>query len=592
MVWAFNKIMRKAVFGINVHEPSVLRTKKVFLESDTRVVLMPIYKSFADFFLQVYCNFHYDLGMPFTFGNMEDTPHIKIFDKWLKQTGYIFSKRSQNQNLQSNYVNSAILKEIIENNKITTVFQNNLRLRSGKLHHRVLPDMSVKWLLDTYITLSLANKNLTIVPVMVSYDRIFEIQNLSSEMVSGATRNLSFFEAINKIYNFKENQLGSVYVKYLEPLNVRNYLQERGVGNLQPDQIEQEALELTQELLRRQQKELPVTLNSIVASCLLQETDQTLKMSKLIAKLKIIYEYIKVKDKIVTYMEVEPQQVLVEMHVTGLGFQMKNKGKKNCEILLNSKNADLRTMLGLSHYSLQLSAVFILEGCMCHVIQAHFAQKDAKPLYITELFERGKKLAEFLKNEHLISYSQDEPRMRERMLYFIKREKINWAAGLENEAIVIDLNANESNMFLEFFSFVTQSLVDSYLVVLLSIERICGINVVLKQKKLVNELHLAIKNLYADSMLPHLHSCLKEILWTALDRYESMGLFEQRSYGNKKGSTTSFIQSSAENKQKLQEAINFISSCRALSTNQIKSIDEEISSAIQRAQGPIPLGKL
>lgn len=39
---------------------------------------------------------------------------------------------------------------------------------------------------------------------------------------------------------------------------------------------------------------------------------------------------------------------------------------------------------------------------------------------------------------------------------------------------------------------------DSYLVVGLTIERICGVNLVLKLKKLVNELHLAIKNLYAD----------------------------------------------------------------------------------------------
>ena len=31
---------------------------------------------------------------------------------------------------------------------------------------------------------------------------------------------------------------------------------------------------------------------------------------------------------------------------------MNHKGKKNCEILLNSKESDLRNMLGLSHYSL------------------------------------------------------------------------------------------------------------------------------------------------------------------------------------------------------------------------------------------------
>lgn len=93
MVWLFNKFMRRNVFGIYVHEPSLNRMQALVTNSNNRVVLMPVFKSFADFFLQVYINFHYDLDMPFTFGNMEDTPHIKIFDKWLNQSGYIFSRR-------------------------------------------------------------------------------------------------------------------------------------------------------------------------------------------------------------------------------------------------------------------------------------------------------------------------------------------------------------------------------------------------------------------------------------------------------------------------------------------------------------------
>ena len=48
-------------------------------------------------------------------------------------------------------------------------------------------------------------QNLTIVPVMVCYDRVFEALNLATEMVSGVEREMSFVESLGKIWNFREN---------------------------------------------------------------------------------------------------------------------------------------------------------------------------------------------------------------------------------------------------------------------------------------------------------------------------------------------------------------------------------------------------
>jgi len=125
------------------------------------------------------------MDIPFMFGNYEDTPRIALFETWLKRAGYVFSRRSFNQSLQSRYLNSALLQETIENNRLTMVFQNSERLRTGKFHRRTSPDLSVSWLLDVYRGLPLLAESLVIVPVMVSYDRIFETANLTSEMVKG-----------------------------------------------------------------------------------------------------------------------------------------------------------------------------------------------------------------------------------------------------------------------------------------------------------------------------------------------------------------------------------------------------------------------
>jgi len=223
--------------------------------------------------------------------------------------------------------------------------------------------LSMLWLLDAYMNLAVYQKNLTIVPVMVSYDRIFEYQNLATEMVAGEPRRLSFNESMKKIWNLDVDQLGTVYVKYLEPINLHSYLKSKGCENLDVNNLESTAFTLTEDLLTIQQQNTPRTLNSIISTCLLQEKAQLMPMKDLLEKSTVIYDYIKQKKTSTTYMNVKPQQPLVEKHIAGLGFEMNKKGdKKKCEVKLARKDEDLRVMLGLAHYSMQLSSVFILEG--------------------------------------------------------------------------------------------------------------------------------------------------------------------------------------------------------------------------------------
>ena len=103
-------------------------------------------------------------------------------------------------------------------------------------------------------------------------------------------------------------------------------------------------------------------MNSIISTCLLQEESDKLKMKDLIEKSTTIYDYISLKESACTYMTVPPKQTLVERQVEGLGFKITSKGKPAAEVLLNPKEDDLRVKLGLAHYSLQLSSIFILEG--------------------------------------------------------------------------------------------------------------------------------------------------------------------------------------------------------------------------------------
>lgn len=122
LLWYFNKTMRLGVRGLHVDTRGVDLVKSL-TGGNNRVVLMPLYKSFGDFFINQYVNHKFGIEGGFTFGNFEDTPRFRgIKNGWLNKSGYIFARRNEDQSLQSHFINSSLLTEIIDNNKVTTLF--------------------------------------------------------------------------------------------------------------------------------------------------------------------------------------------------------------------------------------------------------------------------------------------------------------------------------------------------------------------------------------------------------------------------------------------------------------------------------------
>jgi len=94
-------------------------------------------------------------------------------------------------------------------------------------------------------------------------------------------------------------------------------------------------------------------------------------------------------------------------------------------------------------------------------------------------------------------------------------------------------------------------MVDTYLIVLLIIEYINGKPMVLPVRKLIKELHASFKELYTERVLPHLHSCLKDVIRTSLRRFEQLGFCVMRSFSNKEGSLNTFMQSPIEKENEI-----------------------------------------
>lgn len=97
-----------------------------------------------------------------------------------------------------------------------------------------------------------------------------------------------------------------------------------------------------------------------------------------------MYEYVKIKKNACTFMQVRPQQILVEKHLEGLGFKLQDKGKKTATILLAAKYENYRQLLALAHYSLRLSSYFVFEQCFAYLVAGRCVKE---PLTLNQIYD-------------------------------------------------------------------------------------------------------------------------------------------------------------------------------------------------------------
>jgi glycerol-3-phosphate O-acyltransferase len=79
-------------------------------------------------------------------------------------------------------------------------------------------------LLKSFENMQKLKFNIKIVPVCINYDRIFDSHYLANEMISGKFRHLNTPELMRRIYNKRKGKLGKIFVKYAEPIDLNNYI--------------------------------------------------------------------------------------------------------------------------------------------------------------------------------------------------------------------------------------------------------------------------------------------------------------------------------------------------------------------------------
>ena len=95
---------------------------------------------------------------------------------------------------------------------------------------------------------------------------------------------------------------------------------------------------------------------------------------------------------------------------------------------------------------------------------------------------------------------------------------------------------------------------DTYLIACLALQEVSQGNLVIKESRLVSELHTATQRMYDERIVPQLVSCLRDTFRTAIHRMADLGMATVNIYQTEEKESISYISSSFDSLPKLKEA--------------------------------------
>lgn len=102
-----------------------------------------------------------------------------------------------------------------------------------------------------------------------------------------------------------------------------------------------------------------------------------------------------------------------------------------------------------------------------------------------------------------------------------------------------------------------------------------------------------MKELHDSNVLKYLHSCLKEIIQNALDRYKQYGYLANSTITLASDTRVTYLTAPAECKAEVRDLLQVLKSHHTISESEFSVLSEEIAKCIQRSQdGQSPSAKL
>ena len=112
-----------------------------------------------------------------------------------------------------------------------------MRMKSGKLNQPILPDVSIEWLLQTYLmNLQADGETVHLIPISITKDRIIDMSNLTNEMISNREPTYQTHKIMKTINDKKSSGgVGRVFMKVGEEIDLKKYLEGKNLAPLRAE---------------------------------------------------------------------------------------------------------------------------------------------------------------------------------------------------------------------------------------------------------------------------------------------------------------------------------------------------------------------
>ena len=198
---------------------------------------------------------------------------------------------------------------------------------------------------------------------------------------------------------------------------------------------------------------------------------------------------------------------------------------------------------------------------------------------VKELYDSSKKCAELMANENLNINDFTLPRLMNKVRHFHQTNLIVLNEAETEFVLVIN---ERTHRLISIYAQAVMIFLDTYTIVLLAVERLCGTNKVQKLTNLVYELHVSIKNLFEQKVVTFLHSSLQDNIQSCLFRYAQLGIVQVKSYASKQQGRSEFVVVPEESRELIKETVSYLTSVRPVSQIHAKLIEEANLMAIER----------
>ncbi len=268
------RIFKRIFDGFVVDQAEINRMREA--SKDAPLILVPCHKSHLDYLLLPYIMFHNNMPCPHIAAgkNLSFWPLGPLF----RRGGAFFLRRTFKGAELYSKIFAAYLGKLLSEGFNIKIFIEGGRSRTGKTLPPRLGGLSM--IIQTYK--NKACENLYFVPIYIGYDRVLEEDAYLKE-IEGGKKNPETLSGLVKARKFLKKKYGKVYMKFEEPISLKDYCTKKNVdiNKTSPDEYNAMVKSLGYKLIDAINRSVVVTPHGLIAAGVLNCTRNSFSKTQL-----------------------------------------------------------------------------------------------------------------------------------------------------------------------------------------------------------------------------------------------------------------------------------------------------------------------